>query len=137
MINGSMLEITDVETLSALTELMNQMRNGHRLSLMPEPMQYHVGDISIDEKTRTVTRAGEEIRLTPREFDLLVALARRRGAAVSKSVLMREVWHNVPRSESRTLDAHMFELRRKLEACASAPRHLLTVRKFGYRLRCD
>lgn len=134
MIDGTIVDITDVDTLNALTQLMNQMRNGHRLSLTPEPMHFTFGDITVDEKTRTVTRGGDEVKLTPREFDLLVALARRRGAAVSKSVLMRDVWNNVPRSDSRTLDAHIFELRRKLECESSAPKLLITVRKFGYRL---
>ncbi|HEX6576060.1 MAG TPA: winged helix-turn-helix domain-containing protein [Gemmatimonadaceae bacterium] len=137
MINGSILEITDLDTLNALTDLMNQMRNGHRLSLVPEPMHYTIGEISIDEKTRSVTRDGDNVKLTPREFDLLIALARRRGAAVSKSVLMREVWNNIPRSDSRTLDAHVFELRRKLEDHPGVPKFLITVRKFGYRLSID
>jgi two-component system response regulator MtrA len=134
MIDGTVMDITDVETLRDLNQLMNQMRSGHRFSLQPEPVQIAFGNICIDEKTRTVTRGGEAVKLTPREFDLLVALARRRGAAVSKSTLMRDVWHNVPRANSRTLDAHMFELRRKLEDEASKPKFLLTVRKFGYRL---
>ena len=134
MIDGTVIDITDVETLRDLSQLMNQMRNGHRFSREPEPVQLAFGDICIDEKTRTVTRCGEPVKLTPREFDLLVALARHRGAAVSKSMLMRDVWHNVPRADSRTVDAHMFELRRKLEDQASKPKFLLTVRKFGYRL---
>ena len=114
MIDGTVMDITDVETLRDLNQLMHQMRSGNRFSLEPEPVQIAFGDIRIDEKTRTVTRCGDRVKLTPRELDLLVALARRRGTAVSKSILMRDVWHNVPRADSRTLDAHMFELRRKL-----------------------
>lgn len=134
MIDGTIVDITDPDTLSAFTQLMTQMRNGHRLSLAPEPLYFSFGDIVIDERTRTVTRSGAKVGLTPKEFDLLVALTRRCGAAVSKAVLMRDVWKNVPRADSRTLDAHMFELRRKIEADASNPKFLVTVRKFGYRL---
>ena len=134
MIDSQVMDITDVETLRDLNQLIDQIRNGHRFSARPEPVQIAFGEICIDEKTRTVTRGGQAVKLTPREFDLLVALARRRGAAVSKSTLMRDVWQNVPRANSRTLDAHMFELRRKLEVEAGKPKFLLTVRKFGYRL---
>jgi DNA-binding response OmpR family regulator len=134
MIDGTVMDITDVETLRDLNQLMRQMRRGHRFSLEPEPVAVTFGNIRLDEKTRTVTRCGNIVKLTPREFDLLVALARRRGAAVSKAILMRDVWHNLPRADSRTLDAHMFELRRKLEDDASKPKYLLTVRKYGYRL---
>ena len=95
------------------------------------------GDIEIDEATRIVMRSGVEVKLTYKEFELLVALARRNGAAASKRTLMSEVWNTTADIESRTLDQHVFELRRKLEPVRHEPRHLITVRKFGYRLRYD
>ena len=95
------------------------------------------GDIEIDERLRIVLRSGVEVKLTFKEYELLLALARRNGAAASKQALMSEVWNTTVQLESRTLDQHVFELRRKLERPSREPRHLLTVRKFGYRLRYD
>jgi DNA-binding response OmpR family regulator len=95
------------------------------------------GDIEIDERMRMVRRSGVEVKLTFKEYELLLALARRNGAPASKQALMSEVWNTNIQLESRTLDQHVFELRRKLERPAREPRPLLTVRKFGYRLRYD
>jgi DNA-binding response OmpR family regulator len=74
------------------------------------------------------------VSLTPREFDLLLALIKRRGAVAARGDLLAEVWQYQPEIVSRTVDIHMAELRRKLEADPAHPRHLLTVWKVGYRL---
>ena len=92
------------------------------------------GDIEIDLATHTVSRNGELIALAPKEYDLLVALLRRKGAVASRQELMREVWSYEQDVVSRTVDTHMAELRRKLELDAAQPQYLLTVRKAGYRL---
>jgi DNA-binding response OmpR family regulator len=92
------------------------------------------GEVEIDLATRTVRRAGHHVALTPMEFDLLVALARRRGALASRVELLKEVWGHSSAVLTRTVDTHIAELRRKLERDPSAPRHILTVRKVGYRL---
>jgi len=96
-----------------------------------------LGDIAVDVATRTVTRAGAVVPLRPREFDLLLALLRREGRLVSRETLLREVWGYGERVQSRTVDTHMAELRRKLEDDPAAPQWLLTVRKAGYRLAVD
>jgi len=93
------------------------------------------GDVEIDVSTRTVTRSGEIVEVAPREYELLLALVRRRGAVVSRLELMREVWGYSDSVISRTVDTHIAELRRKLEKDAADPRHILTVRKVGYRLK--
>jgi len=95
----------------------------------------HFGDVEIDTAARLVRRGGEEIALTPMEFDLLLALLRRRGAVASRLDLLREVWGHTSAVLTRTVDTHIAELRRKLEGDPSAPRHILTVRKAGYRLQ--
>ncbi|OLC03302.1 MAG: hypothetical protein AUH78_22285 [Gemmatimonadetes bacterium 13_1_40CM_4_69_8] len=92
------------------------------------------GDIEVIPASRTVLRAGQPVPLTPKEFDLLVALLRRRGAVATRLELLREVWGYSAEVLSRTVDTHVAELRRKLEADAAAPQHILTVRKAGYRL---
>lgn len=94
------------------------------------------GEIEIDPQTRVVLRSGSHVALTPKEFDLLHALASREGAVASRSDLLDEVWGYANTDvQTRTVDIHVAELRRKLERDASEPEHLLTVRKVGYRLQ--
>ena len=94
----------------------------------------HFGDVTVNLSTRTVTRGSEIVALTPMEFDLLVALLRRKGAVVSRTELLSQVWGHSSAVLTRTVDTHIGELRRKLEVDPSTPRHILTVRKAGYRL---
>jgi two-component system, OmpR family, alkaline phosphatase synthesis response regulator PhoP len=92
------------------------------------------GTIAMDPATRTVTRDDQPVPLTPMEFDLLLALVRRRGAVASRIELLQEVWGHSSAVLTRTVDTHIAELRRKLERDPAAPAHILTVRKAGYRL---
>ena len=91
------------------------------------------GEIEVDASARAVRRCGRQVELTPMEFDLLLALLRRRGAVASRLDLLREVWGYSSSVQSRTVDTHIAELRRKLEGGATS-RHIVTVRKAGYRL---
>jgi two-component system, OmpR family, alkaline phosphatase synthesis response regulator PhoP len=93
------------------------------------------GDVEIERATRTVMRAGVAVELAPKEYELLLALFDRDGAVVSRLDLMRRVWGYSDAVVTRTIDTHVAELRRKLEADAAKPRHILTVRKVGYRLK--
>jgi len=92
------------------------------------------GEIEVDRGARTVKRNGDQVALAPRELDLLLALLDADGAALSRPALMDRVWGYQADVLSRTVDTHMAELRRKLEPDPASPRHLLTVRKVGYRL---
>ena len=92
------------------------------------------GDITINMSTREVSRAGVPISLRPKEFELLMALVQRDGTVASREELLQEVWGYDDSVFSRTVDTHVAELRRKLEADPAAPQWLLTVRKAGYRL---
>jgi DNA-binding response OmpR family regulator len=92
------------------------------------------GDVAVDAASRTVTRAGPPVALTPKEFDLLLALLRRKGAVAGRFELLKEVWGHQTEVATRTVDIHVAELRRKLEADPSTPKHILTVWKAGYRL---
>ena len=94
------------------------------------------GDIEILPPSRQVRRGGAPVSLTPKEYDLLVALLRRRGAVASRVELLTEVWGYGSGVQSRTVDTHVAELRRKLEQDPAKPKYLLTVRKTGYRLDC-
>jgi two-component system alkaline phosphatase synthesis response regulator PhoP len=95
------------------------------------PIQF--GDVRIDPSTRMIERGGESVALTPKEFDLLLALINKRGAVVSRLELMTTVWGYQADVLSRTVDTHIAELRRKLERDPAAPQHIITVRKSGYR----
>jgi two-component system, OmpR family, alkaline phosphatase synthesis response regulator PhoP len=93
------------------------------------------GDVSVDAATRTVRKRDQTVELTPMEFNLLLALAKRRGAVVSRLDLLKEVWGHASTVLTRTVDTHVAELRRKLEDDPSRPRYILTSRKAGYRLQ--
>lgn len=92
-----------------------------------------VGELSIDPRARRVTLAGAEVDLTRKEFDLLYALASRRGEVVSKRTLLAEVWQQAYGGGDRTVDVHLSWLRRKLGETAAQPRYLHTVRGVGIR----
>jgi len=120
-----------------LLELLARVEALLRRSLADAPARQteRFGAIEIRRASRTVLRDGRELELTPKEYELLIALLRRRGAVATRVELMQEVWGYAAAVISRTVDTHVAELRRKLERDASAPRHILTVRKAGYRLQ--
>jgi DNA-binding response OmpR family regulator len=91
------------------------------------------GDLEVDGDRRTAAVAGREIELSPLEFDLLSALAQRRGNLVSRPELLKEVWGYRSIVESRTVDTHIAKLRAKIDEGERS--RIVTVRKKGYRLR--
>lgn len=92
------------------------------------------GVIEVIPASRSVLKNDKPVPLTPKEFDLLLALLHRGGAVATRMELLTEVWGYSAAVLSRTVDTHVAELRRKLEADPAAPKHILTVRKAGYRL---
>jgi two-component system, OmpR family, response regulator RegX3 len=90
-----------------------------------------VGELEVDERSRRATLEGRELELTPKEFDLLAALARDPGAALSRQRLLAEVWQTGWYGSSKTIDVHVAALRRKL----GDPGWIETVRGVGFRLR--
>lgn len=121
----------------SLPELLARVAAMLRRSGRPAPPaggRWSFGDLVVDAGTHEVLRAGAPVALRPREFDLLVALLRREGRVATRTELLEEVWRYEPDVVSRTVDVHVVELRRKLEADPARPRHLVTVRKAGYRL---
>lgn len=98
------------------------------------PRKFVFGDMVIDTARREVLAEGHSIRLTPRAYEVLVALAERAGASVSRAELRRNVWRNSISSESRAIDQAILELRRKLERDPRNPRYIRMTPKFGYRL---
>ena len=105
-----------------------------RAGTEPEPEPLHVGDLVVDERTRTATLAGRPLELARKEFDLLLALASRAGEVVTKRELLAEVWQQAYGGSERSVDVHLSWLRRKLGETAAEPRYLHVVRGVGVRL---
>ncbi len=122
----------------SLTELIARvqaiLRRARGPQVPPAPATEQFGSITIDPSSRLVLRKGSPVALTPKEFDLLLTLARRNGAVASRLQLLKEVWGHQAEVMTRTVDIHVAELRRKLEEDPSDPKHILTVWKAGYRL---
>ena len=118
----------------ALIDALIRASHSHDVSPLTLHSRFGFGDVVIDLHYRRVTRRGEPVSLTPREYDLLVALARGNGAPVSTDDLVRNVWKGHMAPESRTIAQHVAELRSKLERIPARPEYLHTVRKYGYRL---
>lgn len=91
------------------------------------------GDVCVDPASRTVTRAGEAVSLTPKAYELMMALVKRKGAVATRVELLREVWDHRAIVLTRTVDSHMAELRKKLEHDPADPKHFITIWKVGYR----
>jgi DNA-binding response OmpR family regulator len=100
-----------------------------------------IGDLVVDVTRRRVTVAGQELRLRPKEFDLLARLAAQPDVALSRETLMSEVWDEHWYGSTKTLDVHVAALRRKIEEIAAATRarvpEIVTLRGHGYRLELD
>lgn len=96
---------------------------------------HQFSDVMVDLRTRTVLRGGKPVDLSPMEFDFLSFLIESGGDIVSRETLMRQVWRYSLGVTSRTVDQHVARLRNKLEPDPAQPRHLITVRKAGYRFQ--
>jgi DNA-binding response OmpR family regulator len=91
------------------------------------------GEVRIDTERKIINRAGGAVKMTPIEFRLLIFLVSNRNRALTRELILRNVWgHNQP-LETRTPDVYVVRLRRKLESEPNRPRHLLTIHGVGYR----
>jgi DNA-binding response OmpR family regulator len=93
-----------------------------------------IGELVIDPRSREVTLAGVPLGLSRKEFDVLLMLANRVGAVVTKRELLTEVWRQPYGGADRTVDVHLSWLRRKLGETAAQPRYLQSIRGVGVRL---
>ena len=123
-----------LELLARVNVLLRRAQ-GARRGATPHLAPFRLGDVRVEPATHRVWRDGCELSLRPKEFDLLIALARRSGVVATRDELLHEVWGYASEVVSRTVDTHVAELRRKLEADPAEPRYILTVRKTGYRLQ--
>jgi DNA-binding response OmpR family regulator len=97
------------------------------------PAVLRAQDVEVDAASRRAWRAGEELELTAKEFDVLAMLVRRAGTVVTREDLMASVWDEHWFGSTRTLDVHMSWLRKKLDDDVGATRYITTVRGVGFR----
>ncbi len=124
-----------LELLARVEALLRRGRTGGGRAADELPSVYRFADVEVDTAARSVRRAGQEVSLSPKAYDLLCALIQLEGKLASRHELLRKVWGYRTAVMSRTVDTHVAELRRKLEGDPANPRHILTIRKAGYRLQ--
>ena len=117
----------------AFKEFMARVRALLRREAVHKAQVVEVGDLVIDSAARRVTRGGEEIALTPREFELLEALARNEGRTLTREIIQEQIWGD-DESFSNTVSFHVALLRKKIEA-EGVPKLVHTVHGVGYVLR--
>ena len=119
-----------------MDELLARLRAAvRRASPAPDEPVVATEDFTVDLADKRVTRAGQDVRLTPTEWQLLEVLVRHAGRLVTQRQLLAEVWGPGYQNEAHYLRVYVANLRRKLEPDPSAPRHLLTEPGIGYRFR--
>ena len=119
-----------------MDELLARLRAAvRRASPAPDEPVVATDDFTVDLADKRVTRGGQDVRLTPTEWQLLEVLARHAGRLVTQRQLLAEVWGPGYQNEAHYLRVYVANLRRKLEPDPSKPRHLLTEPGIGYLFR--
>jgi len=121
-------------------ELLARVRAALRrrsASNQPEAGQWHRRDLTIDFDRRRVVRGDVEIRLTPKEFDLLALMARHPGRVLTNRVILKAIWGPNAVDQPEHIRVLMGQLRKKLEPEPARPRYLLTEPWIGYRFAAD
>ena len=117
-------------------ELMARIRVALRRSASPESQVIFTSDdLTVDLSSRTVSVEGQEISLTPTEYDILRALVQHAGKVLTHSQLLRTVWGIAYEDENHLLRVNVSNLRRKVEKDPARPRHVITEPGVGYRLK--
>jgi len=114
-------------------ELVARVRTRLRRESTPAPERLEIGDLAIDVAGHVVTRDGVAINLTPLEFDLLVALARKPWQVFTREVLLEQVWGYRHAADTRLVNVHVQRLRSKIEQDPERPEIVVTVRGVGYK----
>ena len=118
-----------------IDELIARLRTAlrHRLHQHGEPARFVTGDLIVDRVRRLVTVKGTEVKLSPREYDILQLLVQHAGKVLTHQFILREVW-KVP-TDVQYLRIYIKQLRHKVEPDPQQPRYILTETGVGYRLR--
>jgi len=118
------------ELLARVRSILRRIELDRQVTLM---QSITLGHLTLDPVARRVFKAGQEVQLSAREFDLLSCLMKNAGRALSREDLLGEVWGSDWIGDQRTLDVHVRWLRLKVEEDPASPKYIQTVRGHGYR----
>jgi len=127
-----MVKPFDVEELVARVKA--QLRRSQDMAGAERADKIGVGRIVIDPDSRDALIDGKGVGLTPKEFEMLEFLARRRGRAVSRDEILDNLWEDESPDSDKIVAVYIRRLRKKLEVDPDDPEHILTVRGFGYKV---
>lgn len=118
-----------------MDELLARMRAAlrHQLQAHGERPIFHTGDLSVDLVRRIVKVADRDVKLSPKEYDLLRVLVQHAGKVLTHKFLLAELWDNL--TDAQYLRVYVRQLRQKIEADPERPHYVLTETGIGYRLR--
>jgi two-component system, OmpR family, KDP operon response regulator KdpE len=118
-----------------MDELLARIRAAlrHQLQVHGERPIFHVGDLSVDLVRRIVKVGDREVKLSPKEYELLRVLVQHAGKVLTHKFLLKELWDDL--TDAQYLRVYVRQLRRKIEADAERPHYILTETGIGYRLR--
>ena len=121
--------------VKALLRRVDMIREevGRETAVSPPPSSLTFGSLTIDEERREVRLNNQPVKLKPKEFELLLFLARHPGVALSRNLILEKVWGWTFDGNSRTVDVHIRWLREKIEEDPARPQRIVTVRGVGYR----
>jgi DNA-binding response OmpR family regulator len=114
-------------------ELLARIRAVLRRAAPDAQKILHFGEVEVDIERRLVRRKGDDVRLTPAEYNLLVYFLQNPDRPLTRDMILNSVWGYEAFPNTRTVDAHVVKLRQKLEPDSSLPRHFITVHGVGYR----
>lgn len=118
-----------------MDELLARMRAAlrHQLQVQGERPVFHVGDLSVDLVRRIVKIGEEEIKLSPKEYDLLRLMVQHAGKVLTHRFLLSEIWDGL--TDTQYLRVYVRQIRQKIEKYPERPQYILTETGIGYRLR--
>jgi len=118
-----------------MEEILARMRTAlrHQLQVHGERPVFRAGDLSVDLVRRIVKLRDQEVKLSPKEYDLLRVLIQHAGKVLTHRFLLRELWDEL--TDPQYLRVYVRQLRQKVEADPERPQHILTETGIGYRLR--
>ena len=118
-----------------MDELLARMRAAlrHQLQTQGERPIFRVGDLSVDLVRRIVKAGNREVKLSPKEYELLRVLVQHAGKVLTHKFLLRELWDDL--TDAQYLRVYVRQLRQKIEADPERPQYILTETGIGYRLR--